>query len=152
MTQTAWHTASEIVLSYKSRVKVSERPKITSSKETADLLLQIWDDDKIDFVEQFKILLLNQASRVLGFYDIATGGTSGVVADPKMIFAAAIKANAPRIIISHNHPSGDVTPSVSDQIITRNIKQGGLLFEIHLVDHIIVSSEGYYSFADEGLL
>ena len=82
---------AEIQLSYKSKVKPSQRPKITSSQDAYDILLETWDKDKLEFIEQFKVILLNRANRVLGIYEASTGGISGTVADPKLIFAAAIK-------------------------------------------------------------
>src|SRR5690606_2469011 len=143
---------AEIQLSYKSKVKPSQRPKITSSKDAYDILLENWNEDKLEFVEQFKILLLNRASKVLGIYEASTGGVSGTVADPKLIFAAAIKANASAIILSHCHPSGNLKPSDADIKLTKKLKEGGQYLEISVLDHIIVTSEGYYSFADEGLM
>ena len=82
---------AEIQLTYKTKVKPSQRPKITSSKDAYDILLENWDADKIEFVEQFKVLLLNRANKVLGIFEVSTGGVSGTVADPKLVFAAAIK-------------------------------------------------------------
>ena len=143
---------AEIQLSYKTKVKPSQRPKITSSKDAYDILLESWDEDKLEFIEQFKILLLNRASKVLGIYEASTGGVSGTVADPKLIFAAAIKANASAIILSHCHPSGNLKPSDADIKLTKKLKEGGQYLEISVLDHIIVTSEGYYSFADEGLM
>ena len=90
--------------------------------------------------------------KALGIFEVSTGGVTGTVADPKIIFVAALKANACNIIISHNRPSGNVQPSKADIEITEKIKMAGQLLEIKLFDHIIVSSEGYYSFADEGLI
>lgn len=143
---------AEIQLTYKTKVKPSQRPKITSSKEAYAILLESWDEDKLEFVEQFKVLLLNRANKVLGIYEVSTGGVSGTVADPKLIFAAAIKANASAIILSHSHPSGQLKPSDADLKLTKNLKDGGQYLEISVLDHIIVTSEGYYSFADEGVL
>ncbi|MEX2592880.1 MAG: JAB domain-containing protein [Anditalea sp.] len=143
---------AEIQLSYRSNVKPSQRPKITSSKEAYEILLENWDEDKLEFVEQFKVILLNRANRVLGIYEASTGGVSGTVADPKLIFGAAIKANASGILLSHNHPSGQLKPSDADIKLTKKLKDGGQYLEISVLDHIIVTSEGYYSFADEGLL
>ncbi len=84
--------------------------------------------------------------------EVSTGGISGTVADPKLIFVAALKAGASGMIVSHNHPSGNLTPSQADMELTRKLKEGGKLLEIQLLDHIIMTSESYYSFADEGLL
>lgn len=143
---------AEIQLTYKTKVRPSERPKITSSKEAYEILLDSWDEHKLEFVEQFKILLLNRASMVLGIYEVSTGGVSATIADPKLIFAAAIKANASAIILSHSHPSGQLKPSDADLKLTKKLKDGGKYLEISVLDHIIVTSEGYYSFADEGVL
>ena len=147
-----WNNIAEVELIYKSKVKASDRPTITSSKDAADLLLGLWNENKIDFIEQFKLLLLNRANKVLGVIDISSGGVTGTVADPKIIFAAAIKCNAVGIIMAHNHPSGNLKPSRADEELTQKVKGAGLLLDIRLLDHVIVSSEGYYSFADEGLL
>ena len=152
MNQQTWNQIAEVELIYKSKVKASERPQIKTSKDAADLLKHLWSEDKIDFVEQFKVLFLNRANKVLGIFEASSGGVTGTVADPKLIFVAALKANACSIIISHNHPSGNLKPSQPDQELTQKIKQAGQFLDIKLLDHIIVTSEGYYSFADEGLI
>ena len=97
-------------------------------------------------------MLLNRANRVLGLIDISLGGTAGTIADPKVIFAAAIKSNACGIILVHNHPSGNLKPSQQDLDLTRKIKAGGQLLDIVVMDHMIITSEGFFSFADEGLM
>jgi DNA repair protein RadC len=141
---------AEVELVYKNPVKASERIKITSSKEAYSILLKSWDENKIGFVEQFKIILLDRASKVLGIYEVCQGGTCEVVVDVKLIFAAALKASAHGIILTHNHPSGNLKASEADKLITRRIKKAGELLDIPVLDHIIVTSEGYYSFADDG--
>lgn len=143
---------AEIELTYKSKVKPSQRPQITGSNDAYKILLQIWEDGKLEFVEQFKVLLLNRANKVLGVYHLSTGGVAGTVADPKLIYAAAIKANACALVMAHNHPSGNLKPSKADEELTLKIKGAGDFLDIKLLDHLIVSTEGYYSFADEGLL
>jgi|SRR5690606_2355566 len=143
---------AEIQLSYKSKVKPSQRPKITSSKEAYEIILENWDEDKLEFVEQFKIVLMNRANRVLGIIEASTGGVAGTVVDPKVVFAAAIKANSTSMILAHNHPSGQLKPSQADIKLTKKLTKGGQLLEIPVLDHIIVTGEGYFSFADEGLL
>jgi DNA repair protein RadC len=143
---------AEIQLSYKTTVKPSSRPKIRTSKDTYEILLESWDDSKIEFVEQFKVILLNRANKVLGIFEVSTGGVAGTVADPKVIFAAAIKTNASGVILSHNHPSGNLIASKSDIELTKRLKEGGRLLEIDLLDHVIISAEGYFSFADEGMI
>ncbi|WP_233219205.1 JAB domain-containing protein [Adhaeribacter arboris] len=136
-------------LTYKTHVKSSLRPKITSSKDSYDVLLQSWDENKLEFVEQAKVLLLNRANRVLGICDLFTGGVAGTVIDPKLVFMAALKANASAIILAHNHPSCNVNPSATDITMTKRLKEVGNFLELPVLDHIIVTKEGYYSFADE---
>jgi DNA repair protein RadC len=152
MNQQTWNQIAEVELIYKSKVKASERPQVRTSKDAADLLKHLWSEDKIDFVEQFKVLFLNRANKVLGIFEVSSGGVTGTVADPKLIFVAALKANACAIVISHNHPSGNLKPSQQDEQLTQKINQAGKFLDIKLLDHIIVTSEGYYSFADEGLI
>ena len=146
------HQVAEIQLTYKPKVKPSDRPRISSSKDAFEILIRNWDDSKIYFVEQFKVVLLNRANKVLGIYEASTGGISGTVADPKLIFAAALKTNASSIILSHNHPSGNLQPSQQDITLTRNLKEAGKFLELPVLDHLIVTGDGYYSFADEGLV
>lgn len=150
--QTEWTQVAEIELVYKTKVKASERPKITSSKDIYPLLLSIWDMNLIEIQEQFVVLLLNRANRVLGVYHASTGGLAGTVADPRLILAAALKAGAVAIILSHNHPSSNLTPSRADEQLTQKIKMAASYHDISVLDHIIVTVEGYYSFAEEGLL
>lgn len=150
MSITEMYKVAEIELIYKTRVKASQRPKVSSSKEVYQILLESWDENKIEFIEQFKILLLNRGGRILGIYEVSSGGVSGTVADPKLIFSAALKANASSLILSHNHPSGNTRPSDADRQLTRRIKMAGELLDISVLDHIIVTTEGYCSFADEG--
>jgi DNA repair protein RadC len=147
------HTqVAEIKLSYSTHVKASERPKVDSSRAAHELLRATWDLDKIEFIEQFKVLLLNRANKALGIFTVSTGGVAGTVADPKVIFAAAIKANASGIILAHNHPSGNLTASEADMELTRKLKDGGKLLEIQVLDHLILTQESYFSMADEGII
>jgi DNA repair protein RadC len=146
------YNVAEVELIYKSKVKASERPQICSSKDAYNVLTHLWDDTKIEFVEQFKVLFLNKANKVLGAYEVSTGGISGTVADPRVIFVAALKANCCAIIVSHNHPSGNLKPSRQDEELTQKIKQAGQLLDIKLLDHVIITNEAYFSFADEGLV
>ena len=148
----AFHKVAEVKLSYRNKVKPSERPQVTCSADSYKVLQESWDKSKLEFVEQFKVLLLNRANRVLGVYELSTGGVAGTVADLKLVFVAALKACASGVILSHNHPSGNLKPSQADLQLTKKMKQGGELLDIAVLDHIILTSEGYYSLADEGLL
>ena len=143
---------SEVKLSYKSKVKASERPKVLDSKTSFDILFKSFDPDTIELKETMKMLLLNNANKVLGIMDVSTGGTMGTVADIKLIMQCALLSNAGGIIISHNHPSGILTASVQDDSITRRLKQACELMEIRFLDHVIITTESYYSYADEGRL
>jgi DNA repair protein RadC len=147
-----WHNITEVELIYKSTVKPSERPIITTSRDSYAILLQIWSDTKINLLEEFKVLFLNNGNRVLGCYHLSTGGVTGTIADPRLIFTAALKVNACAVILSHNHPSGSLKPSRQDEEITLKMKHAGQFLDIKVLDHIIMSSEDYFSFADEGLL
>ena len=152
MMQPEWSKVSEVELVYKTNVKASERPIIKSSKDSYEVFLQTWDDNKIQFQEEFKVLLLNRGNKVMGVYLASAGGISGTVADPRLILAVAIKSLCVSMILAHNHPSGNLKPSRDDEHVTAKIKEAAKYHDIKVLDHIIVSTEGYYSFADEGLL
>jgi len=143
---------SEISVSYRPNFRASQRPKITSSREAFDILMDSWDLDRIELQEQFKIILLNRANRVMGIYEVSSGGISGTLADPKLIFGTALKCCASGLILVHNHPSGNLVPSQEDSSITRKLQSAAALLDIQLHDHLIICSEGYYSFADEGMI
>jgi DNA repair protein RadC len=127
-------------------------PTIKCSSDAAQVFRCKWDPGKISFIEEFKIILLNRANKVLRIVPISQGGISGTVADPKIIFAAALKASASSIIAAHNHPSGSLVPSQADVQLTRKIKEAGKFLDLPLLDHLILTKDSYYSFADEGLL
>lgn len=150
--ETKKYQVAEIQLTYKSNVKPSLRPRIECSRDAYNVFVESWDDTKLELVEQFKVMLMNRANKVLGIFEVSTGGTSGTVADPKLIFAAAIKSGACGMILAHNHPSGNLQPSQADRELTRKLKDGGTLLEIQVLDHVVLTAEGYYSFADEGLI
>ena len=143
---------SEVELVYRSKIKPSNRPNIKRSQDSYNILSTNWDRNKIEFVEQFKVLYLNRGNKVLAIIEISTGGISGTVADPRLIFAAALKLNASSLILCHNHPSGNLSPSEADKILTEKISKAGKLLDVQVTDHIILSSEGYFSFIDQGLL
>lgn len=148
----SWKNVSEIDLIYKTKIKNSQRPHVTSSQYAYSLIKDCWDPGKIEFLEQFKVLLLNQSNKVLGIYEVSSGGITSTVVDVRLLFAAALKAGAAGLIIAHNHPSGNVLPSEPDKHITKKISMAGEVLDIKLLDHLIVTSEHYYSFADQGAL
>ncbi|WP_317126436.1 JAB domain-containing protein [Pedobacter psychroterrae] len=143
---------AEIELTYKPNYKVTERPKITTSKDTYQLLMNYWEVGRLEFLEEFKIILLNRRNRTLGIINLSMGGFAGVVVDSKVIFAAALTACASGIVLAHNHPSGEVQPSQQDIELTKRLVDGGKILDIAVLDHLIISSDGYYSFSDSGLI
>ena len=147
-----WRMVSEIELVYRTAIRPGQRPQVSSSASAYEILLAGWDLNKIEFVEQFKVLLLNRSNRVLGQYELSTGGTSATVVDIRLLFAAALKANASGIIMAHNHPSGSLIASQSDRDITTKVSEAGRFMEIPVLDHLIVTMDGYYSFNDQGLI
>jgi DNA repair protein RadC len=142
----------EVELVYRPEVKLSDLHKINFSFDAYTLFRITWNMDQIQLREQFKVMLCNRANRVLGIIDVAQGGIHQILVDPKLIFAAALKAAACEIILCHNHPSGSSRPGDTDKMLTRNLQAAGALLEIKVRDHIIITSEDYFSFADEGLL
>ena len=146
-------TVSEVQLTYKNKVKPSDRKKITCSRDAYQIFMDSWNPEIIEFVEEFKILLMDRSNSVLGIIEISKGGISGTVSDLRVIFVAAIKGNASGIICAHNHPSGNLNPSESDTRLTQKLREAGNLMDIQLLDHLILATEGdYYSYADNGTL
>lgn len=143
---------AEVQLSYKPHFKAQERPQINSSKQAYQILLNNWDNELINFIEQAKMILLNRNNRVLGIVDLSTGGGGSTVVDLKVVLAIALKATATSLILAHNHPSGDLKPSSHDIRLTKKLKEAGKLLEIEVHDHLIVSENGYFSMAEEGVI
>lgn len=140
---------SEIRLTYNNKIPPEDRPQILNSNDAYWVLESNWSD-QIELLEEFKVLLLDRANRVLALCPISKGGVAGTVVDLKIVFAAALKGKASSIILAHNHPSGNLKPSQTDIKLTEKFKQAGEILEIQVLDHIILSPHGrYYSFADE---
>jgi DNA repair protein RadC len=126
-----------------------EKNKIASSH---DAFAQIGGDLMDLPHEEFWVLLLNRANRVIKKKRVSEGGVSGTVVDPKIIYKLALEELASGVIVVHNHPSGNLTASQSDIDLTRKLKEAGRFLEIQLLDHLIIAGQKYYSFADEGML
>jgi len=123
--------------------------KITSSNDAYMVLLPKMQDLS---TEEFWVLMLNRQNEIIDLKQISSGGVAGTVVDPKVIFKQALQALASGIILSHNHPSGNLKPSKADLAITKKLKAAGETLEINVLDHLIISEQGYYSFADEGIM
>ncbi|MBW1618595.1 JAB domain-containing protein [Empedobacter falsenii] len=132
--------------------EVDEKIKVMGSSEVYQVLKANWDLDTIELQEEFKILLLNQGNQVLGIKSMFKGGINTCSIDVRLIMGMALKANASALVITHNHPSGNLNASESDKRITSKIKECCELFDIRLLDHIIMVKNSYLSFADEGIL
>jgi DNA repair protein RadC len=123
-----------------------------SSLDGYEILVHYWNEDKLELLEEFKVLFLNKANRVLQIISLSQGGITGTVADPRSILASALKAAACSIVLAHNHPSGNLKPSRQDEELTQKVKNAAAYHDIKVLDHLIISTDGDYSFADEGLL
>jgi DNA repair protein RadC len=122
---------------------------IRDSKDVALYLRSLLQDYRH---EVFGVLLLNQGNRINQFSILSQGGITATIADPRLIFKKALEVDAVSLILCHNHPSGSLKPSKADQELTTRVREAGKYFDIKLLDHIIVSTEGYYSFADAGFI
>ena len=126
--------------------------KITNSKDVADFIRRTFKAGTLELQESFITLYLNTAKEILGYYNHTVGGINATLADRRLILATALASASVGIIVSHNHPSGNLKPSEADIQLTRRLRDGAATLDIQLLDHVIISKKGYYSFADEGML
>ncbi len=125
-----------------------KREKISSSKDVFTIFEPMLSDL---FQEEFWVLFLNRANKIISKEMISSGGFSGTIADPRVIFSKALSAKASGLILVHNHPSGNTNPSQSDITLTKKLKSGGSLIDIPILDHLIIAEHNYYSFVDNGI-
>ncbi len=130
-------------------IETPKTSQISCSKDIYNLMSRFFADLNH---EEFWIVLLNRANNVLSQHLISKGGQAGTIADPKIIFQAALENHAASIILSHNHPSGNLKPSQADINLTRKLRDAGQLLDIPVLDHVIFTNSSYFSFADEGIL
>lgn len=141
---------SALELGRRRRESSTSRPdQISSSRDVFELLRRQFVDLNH---EEFWIVLLNRSNKVLSRHLISKGGQAGTIADPKIIFQTALENHSASMILSHNHPSGNLKPSQADLQLTRKLKDAGDLLDISVLDHLIFTDSGYLSFADEGLM
>ena len=140
---------AEVELSYKCHKKPADRLKISDERDVYSLARSLLED-RIEHLEEMYMVLLDQALKVLGVALVSKGGVCNTVVDLRIIFQTAILANASRIILVHNHPSGNLKPSLQDDKITKRVYQVASIIGIELTDHLIISEEDYYSYAIEG--
>ena len=144
------YTVGEVELSYKPKFK--NQQKVTCSEDAYKYMLSTYKKETICYKEYFKVLFLNQSNQVLGYTLISEGGITDTTVDVRVILQAALLTNSVAIILAHNHPSGNTKPSRQDMEITKQVKEAARLMRIIVTDHLILTDEGYYSFADEGQL
>jgi DNA repair protein RadC len=138
---------------YELRKNQTDFPKmkIQNANDSSEFIKQFYQDD-IEIYESFFLLLLNQQNHTIGYAKISQGGITGTVVDVRIIAKYAVDSLATGIILAHNHPSGNVNPSQSDISITKKVKEAMNLFDISVLDHIILTVDSFYSFANNGLL
>lgn len=141
---------SEIQVSYKHNSQY--KPQIRSSKDSYELLKPLFPRETIQMQEQVVVLYLNRANQVIGSFQLSKGGLTSAIVDIRLILSIALKTLASGFILAHNHPSGNLCPSETDIKLTRKIREAARLVDIELIDHLILSSDSYYSFTDEGLM
>lgn len=128
------------------------KPKVISSADCSKIFRETYLPGEIEFQEDFKVLYLNQANEVLGVHTVSKGGIASTIVDSRIVFTGALLAHAVAIVCCHNHPSGNTKPSTQDDNLTRNLAAGAKTLDIRFLDHIIITSNGYYSYNDEGKL
>ncbi len=141
--------AAALELGIRRSATIKKKDHITRSSDIADYLRASLEYRK---QEVFAVVFLNRGNKVTHIEIVSEGGMTGTVADPRIILKKALENDATALILCHNHPSGNLKPSSADEALTQKIKQAAALFDIRIMDHIIVSNEGFFSFADEGLL
>lgn len=143
---------TEIEVAYRSLIPKANRRKINTSKDAYDIFMSIWDNNLIEYQEHFWILILNRANEVIGTKCMFKGGVSSTIVDVKLLLGLALKCNASSIIVAHNHPSGNMTPSKEDLKLNAKLKNATKQVDIQFLDNLIVTINGYTSFLDEGYL
>jgi|SRR5690554_1734763 len=135
-----------------NNIRINDLTKISSSQDVTTVLRKCFDEDTFLIQEQFIVLMMNNSNKVLGFHSLSKGAINSTLVDIRLVFSTAIKNYATSIIVAHNHPSGNLQPSQADKTLTRKIKEAGILLDIRLLDHVILTEDDYFSFADEGIL
>ena len=138
----------EVELVYRTSDSNANNPQLSSPEEVSDYLRSIWNQDHIELQEEFYVLLFNNAMRVLGWSKISSGGRTATIVDVSYIVQLAVLSNASSVIVAHNHPSSQNSPSTADINLTKRIQSALQILSITLKDHIILSRQGYYSFLD----
>lgn len=143
---------TEIKIRYEPSLSTTCLPKIQCSQEAYEQIKLFFDPELLNIKEEAVVLFLNRSNRVIGGYKLSSGGITSTVIDISLILGIALKCLAKGLILAHNHPSGELQPSQADRELTAKLRQAARLMDINLIEHLILSKDGYSSFADEGLL
>jgi len=141
----------EIAVKFKKETG-SQLYRLTTVKECADMARQIFNADTIQWIEEFLMICVNRQNELIGFYKVSKGGMTATLVDVRVICTTALQTMAHSVIIAHNHPSGSLTPSEADKAITARICEAFRILDIKLIDHLILTTDNYFSFLNEGLL
>ena len=152
MTMTTDFKVAEVQLSYRNTVPYDKRTKVRDAKDAYKVMLKTHNDDTLDYIETFKVLYLNQNNHVLGCRTISEGGLASTCCDVRTILQGALLTNAVGIILAHNHPSGDVSPSKADISATARLNTALKSIGVYLFDHMIIGNNNFYSFSDNKLI
>jgi len=143
----------EVELNIKRKgVDIKSPKKIEDAPDAVNIFKELWDSGKLNVYEELNVLLLNNNNEVIGYYQHTKGGVNQTLVDIELICAMAIKALAKGVIVAHNHPSGNLMPSTADKAFTSRLKEALKLFEITLLDSIIITKDSYFSFQNKNLM
>ena len=143
---------SEIEISYTPKQLTFSRPIITTSNDVYEIFKELFDTKLLNIKEECIVLFLNRCNKITGWHKVSSGGITGTVVDIRLILSIALKSLSCGLLIAHNHPSGNLKPSAIDIKLTTSLKEAAKMMDIKLLDHLIITVDGYYSFADEGLI
>ena len=143
---------AEVKLTYSANPQDHDYPILDNPADVYGYLCDIWDNDKLELQEEFIVIILNNALRVLGWSKVSSGGKTATIVDVTMVIQIALLANAHAVVVAHNHPSGTMRPSTADINLTNRIKKSLDLMGITLHDHLIITRDQFYSFKENGLL
>jgi len=146
------NTLNEIEITYLPRYLGFSKPIIKRSQDIYEILIELFDITALTIKEECIALFLNRNNRIIGSYKVSSGGITSTVVDIRLVLGIALKSLSCGLILAHTHPSGNLQPSRADIDLTHNLREAAKLMDIRLLDHLIISTEGFYSFADEGNL
>ena len=137
----------EITLKYKKGD--ARKFKVTCSRDGANVMREIMNEDTLELQEEFVVIFLNNSNNSIGWMRLSVGGMTGTLVDIRLLFAAALKCGCVGMILGHNHPSGTLKPSEADKTLTKKVQAAGKFLDIKILDHLIITEQSYYSFSDE---